>query len=50
MKRSRPESRTPAAIEQRLRERNVQPTAQRIAICCYLLGEADPRTADDMKR
>ena len=39
----------PAEIEQRLLERNVQPTAQRIAICRYVLCEADHPTADDVK-
>jgi Fur family iron response transcriptional regulator len=50
MKRLRPQGMTPAEIEQRLLERNVQPTAQRIAICRYVLCEADHPTADDVKR
>jgi len=41
---------TPAEIEQRLVERSVLPTAQRIPICRYVLCEADHPTADDVKR
>lgn len=36
-------------IEARLRERGVQPTAQRIAICRFVLCEADHPTADQVK-
>jgi Fur family iron response transcriptional regulator len=36
-------------IEKRLVEAGIQPTAQRIAICRYVLCEADHPTADDVK-
>lgn len=50
MKNLRPHCFTPAEIEQRLVERNIQPTAQRIAICRFVLCEADHPTAEDVKR
>lgn len=37
-------------IEKRLSAAGVQPTAQRIAICRYVLCEADHPTADDIKK
>ncbi len=37
-------------IEKRLSEAGVQPTAQRIALCRYLLCEADHPTADEIKK
>lgn len=40
---------TSAQIEQRLREVGVGATAQRIAICKYVLCEADHPTAEDIK-
>lgn len=40
---------TTQEIETRLKERGVQPTAQRIAICRYVLCEADHPTAEDVK-
>lgn len=39
----------PQEIETRLREHGIQPTAQRIAICRYVLCEADHPTAEDVK-
>ncbi len=36
-------------IEERLLAAKVQPTAQRIAICQFVLGEADHPTADQVK-
>src|SRR5262249_26897232 len=41
---------TPIEIENRLNEHGVQPTAQRIAICRYVLCEADHPTAEDVKK
>lgn len=41
---------SPSEVEQRLLSRNIQPTAQRIAICRYVLCEADHPTAEDVKR
>lgn len=38
-----------AEIEKRLWDAGVQPTAQRVAICRYVLCEADHPTADDVK-
>ena len=40
---------TPQEIEIRLKEKGIQPTAQRIAICRYVLCEADHPTAEDVK-
>ena len=40
----------PHEIEARLRARSIQPTAQRITICQYVLCEADHPTADQVKR
>jgi Fur family iron response transcriptional regulator len=40
---------SPQEIEIRLKEKGIQPTAQRIAICRYLLCEADHPTADEVK-
>lgn len=40
---------TPQEIEARLQAAGVQPTAQRIAICRYVLCEADHPSADDVK-
>jgi Fe2+ or Zn2+ uptake regulation protein len=37
-------------IEERLKKAGVSPTAQRIAICRYLLGEADHPTAEQVKQ
>jgi len=37
-------------IEALLREAGVQPTAQRLTICQYLLGQADHPTAAEIKR
>ena len=37
-------------IEKQLSEAGVQPTAQRIAICRYVLCEADHPTADEIKK
>ncbi|MDC4226839.1 MAG: Fur family transcriptional regulator [Candidatus Manganitrophus sp.] len=39
-----------AEIEKRLIDAGVQPTAQRIAICRYILCEADHPTADEIKK
>ncbi len=39
-----------AETEQRLIDAGVQPTAQRIAICRYILSEADHPTADEIKK
>lgn len=39
-----------AEIEKRLRELGVGATAQRIAICKYILCEADHPTAEDIKK
>lgn len=36
-------------IEKRLQEARIHPTAQRIAICRYVLGEADHPTAEQIK-
>lgn len=36
-------------IEKRLQDAGVQPTLQRLAICRYVLNEADHPTADDVK-
>lgn len=41
---------TQSEIEDRLKKANIQPTAQRIAICKYVLCEADHPTADDVKQ
>jgi Fur family iron response transcriptional regulator len=40
---------TPSEIEGRLLEAGVQPTAQRIAICRYVLCQADHPTAEQVK-
>jgi Fur family iron response transcriptional regulator len=40
---------TPAEIETRLLAAGIQPTAQRIAICRYVLCEADHPSAEDVK-
>jgi Fur family iron response transcriptional regulator len=40
---------SPAEIEERLLQNGVQPTAQRIAICRYVLCEADHPTAEEVK-
>lgn len=40
---------TPREIEQKLVSAGVQPTAQRIAICQYVLCEADHPTAEEVK-
>ena len=40
---------TTQEIEQKLKEFGVNPTAQRIAICQFVLCEADHPTADDIK-
>jgi Fur family iron response transcriptional regulator len=37
-------------IEERLRTAGVRPTAQRVAVCRYVLCEADHPTAEDVKR
>ena len=37
-------------VEALLRKAGVQPTAQRLTICQYLLGQADHPTADEIKR
>ncbi|TAK06044.1 MAG: transcriptional repressor [Candidatus Manganitrophaceae bacterium] len=37
-------------VEKRLVDAGVQPTAQRIAICGYILGEADHPTAEEIKK
>lgn len=39
----------PGEIESRLKEAGVQPTAQRIAICRFVLCQADHPTADQVK-
>src|SRR5690349_15640134 len=40
---------SPSEIEKRLVEVGIQPTAQRIAICRYVLCEAHHPTADEVK-
>jgi Fur family iron response transcriptional regulator len=40
---------TPKEIEERLTAAGVQPTAQRIAICQFVLCEADHPSAEDVK-
>lgn len=40
---------SPGEVEVRLKEAGVQPTAQRIAICRYVLCQADHPTADEVK-
>lgn len=40
---------SPGEVENRLKSAGVQPTAQRIAICRYVLCQADHPTADDVK-
>lgn len=40
---------TPGEVESRLKEAGVQPTAQRIAICRFVLCQADHPTADQVK-
>jgi Fur family transcriptional regulator, iron response regulator len=40
---------TTLEIEAKLRSAGVNPTAQRLAICRYVLGEGDHPTADDVK-
>lgn len=40
---------SPGEIEARLKQAGVQPTAQRIAICRYVLCQADHPTADQVK-
>jgi Fur family iron response transcriptional regulator len=40
---------SPGEVENRLKQAGVQPTAQRIAICRYVLCQADHPTADDVK-
>ncbi len=41
---------SPQEISRRLERHGVQPTAQRIAICQYVLCEAEHPTADDIKQ
>ena len=41
---------SPGEVESRLKAAGVQPTAQRIAICRYVLCQADHPTADDVKQ
>jgi Fur family iron response transcriptional regulator len=41
---------TTAQIDERLRAVKIRPTAQRLAICRYVLCEADHPTAEDVKR
>lgn len=45
----RPYCLSPSEIEGRLLAANVQPTAQRIAICRFVLCQADHPTADQVK-
>lgn len=40
---------SPNEIEAKLQAAGIQPTAQRIAVCRYVLCEADHPTADDVK-
>ena len=40
---------SPQEIETRLKDAGIQPTAQRIAICRYVLCEADHPTAEQVK-
>ncbi|MBI5596572.1 MAG: transcriptional repressor [Elusimicrobia bacterium] len=40
---------TPAQIEERLRAARIRPTAQRIAVCRFVLCEADHPCADTVK-
>lgn len=40
---------SPAKIEERLRAARLRPTAQRIAVCRFVLCEADHPTADQVK-
>jgi Fur family iron response transcriptional regulator len=40
---------SPGEIEARLQQAGIQPTAQRIAICRYVLCQADHPTADQVK-
>ena len=40
---------SPGEIEERLKKAGVQPTAQRIAICRFVLCQADHPTADQVK-
>lgn len=40
---------SPSEVESRLLEAGVQPTAQRIAICRFVLCQADHPTADEVK-
>ncbi|MCB0272798.1 MAG: transcriptional repressor, partial [Bdellovibrionales bacterium] len=40
---------TPEEIKERLSQAGINPTAQRIAICRYILCEADHPTADQVK-
>jgi Fur family iron response transcriptional regulator len=40
---------TPQEIEQALKQSGINPTAQRIAICRYVLCEADHPTAEEVK-
>jgi Fur family transcriptional regulator, iron response regulator len=44
-----PQCLSPKEIEDRLLKAKIQPTAQRIAICQYVLCEADHPTADEVK-
>lgn len=48
-KNRRPHCLSPHEIEARLLEVGVQPTAQRIAICRFVLCQADHPTAEDVK-
>ena len=49
MKRNLDHCLSPAEIESRLAAAGVQPTAQRIAICRYVLCQAEHPTADQVK-
>lgn len=44
-----PKQMSDAAIETELKSRGIQPTAHRIAICRYVLCEADHPTADNVR-
>jgi Fe2+ or Zn2+ uptake regulation protein len=48
-KRNQNQCLAPAEVEARLKEKGVQATAQRIAICRYVLCEADHPTAEQVK-
>ncbi len=47
--RAKPACLSPLELEARLKKAGVQPTAQRIAICRYVLCEADHPTAEQVK-